>query len=383
MERADEIRSVRTGQAIAIALAVVLCPFASGLRGAASDKAAQAGNWGALLQKPYEQLVPPENFHLPPLLQDETGRKIGSRAEWEKQRERLRQYWLQVLGQPELKRPDLAAKVVSTETLADHIRYLVQFVTEGEDTLRAYLLVPKNLKAGERRAAVVVFHPTTKDTLHEPVGLGQRAENAFALFLTQRGYVTLSPECYIMKGEGPKRQTELLLQRIPGWTGMGKMTWDASRCVDFLRTRPEVDGKRIACWGHSLGAKQVLYAMAFEPRYVAGVFSEGGIGLRMSNWADVWYLSEKIRPLIPQREHHQLLALCAPRPFLILAGNSADGDLSWFFIKEARTVYALYGATERIGLHNHRAGHRLPQEARDLAGRWLDYWLSPERSAAD
>ncbi|GBD35003.1 hypothetical protein HRbin36_00107 [bacterium HR36] len=343
---------------------------------------ARSTDWVALLQKPYEHLQSPKDFHLPPLLRDETGRPITSREAWERRRAIVEQAWLAILGQPQLKRADLRAQVLATDRLPDHIRYLVQFFSEGEDTIRAYLLVPNDLKPGERRPAVVVFHPTTKDTLREPVGLGQRKENAFALFLTQRGYVTLSPECYILKGDGPKRQAELLTQRVPLWTGMGKMTWDASRCVDFLQNRPEVDGQRIVCFGHSLGAKQVLYALAFEPRYAAGIFSEGGIGLRMSNWTDVWYLTEKIRPMIPAREHHELLALCAPRPFLILAGNSADGDMSWFFIKEARAVYRLYGAEERIGLHNHRLGHRVPVEAKELAFSWLDYWVGPQRDTA-
>src|SRR3989442_1437650 len=43
-------------------------------------------------------------------------------------------------------------------------------------------------------------------------------------------------------------------QRQPGWTGMGKMAFDASRCIDFLETLPAVDRSRIGCIGHSLGA---------------------------------------------------------------------------------------------------------------------------------
>jgi hypothetical protein len=38
-----------------------------------------------------------------------------------------------------------------------------------------------------------------------------------------------------------------------------------------------------------------LYAAAFDERYKAVVFSEGGIGLTFSNWDAVWYLGEGIR----------------------------------------------------------------------------------------
>src|SRR5262245_33160982 len=146
-----------------------------------------------------------------------------------------------------------------------------------------------------------------------------------------------------MKGKGPLAQAQALARWNPGWTGLGKMTFDASRCLDYLETLLEVDGSRIGCIGHSLGAKEVLFAMAFEPRYKVGVFNEGGIGLRMSNWTDPWFLTDKMKPHIPAMENHQVLALIAPRPFLVLGGDDADGKASWAFVKGVRSVYALLG----------------------------------------
>jgi hypothetical protein len=156
---------------------------------------------------------------------------------------------------------------------------------------------------------------------------------------------------------------------------MGKMTFDATRCVDYLESLPQVDRTRLGCAGHSLGAKETLYAMAFEPRFRAGVFSEGGIGLRMSNWTDPWYLQARMTEHIPEMEHHQLLGLIAPRPILVVGGDDADGDASWTFIKAALPVYELLGGKERIGLYNHKKKHTFPPEAREVAYRWLDDWL--------
>jgi hypothetical protein len=342
--------------------------------GARGDQAAQP--WSDLTQKPYENLQVPD-LGLKPLLLAADGKKIRSKEEWEEQRQLLRATWLERLGEPPAKPKSLSIQVESRENQLDHIRQLVSFAGEGDDRIRAYLLLPKGLKDTEKRPAVVVFHPTTKETLREPVGLGTRQEMALALQLVRRGYITLSPECFIMKGEGAQSQAKALGQRRPGWTGLGKMTFDASRCVDFLETLPQVDRTRIACIGHSLGAKEVLYAMAFEPRYQVGVFNEGGIGLRMSNWIDPWYLTEAMKQHIPAMEHHQLMALIAPRPFLVLGGDSADGDASWSFVKEAREVYTLLGARDRIGLYNHKGGHSFPEPARRLAYQWLDHWLNP------
>jgi dienelactone hydrolase len=331
-------------------------------------------DWPALLQKPHARLPVPD-LGLRPLLVTTDGKKITRKEQWQAARQRLSDAWLARLGKPPARPAILDVRTQRTEKLDGYTRRLLSFHSEGDDRTRAYLLVPANLKPGEKRPAVVVFHPTVDATLREPVGLSQRTDMALALHLVRRGYVTLSPECYIMKNGGAKAQAAALARRRPGWTGLGKLIFDASRCVDFLEPLPVVDKTRIGCIGHSLGAKEVLFAMAFEPRYRAGVFNEGGIGLRMSNWTDPWYLTAKMKPFIPAMENHQVLALIAPRPFLIIGGDSADGDASWPFIKAVLPVYELLGAGDRIGLFNHKKKHSMPENARRLAYRWLDYWL--------
>jgi dienelactone hydrolase len=334
-----------------------------------------AVDWRALLQKPYADR-PVSDLGLRPLLVTADGKKITTVAEWEKARQALRDTWLEHLGKPPERPEQLDVHAESTEEHDGYTRQLLSFASEGDDRTPAYLLVPAGLKKDEKRPAVVVFHETTKDTFKQPVGLGQKPELALALQLVRRGYVTFSPECYILKGEGwAKGQAEALAKRRPGWTGLGKLTFDAARCVDFLETLPQVDRERIGCIGHSLGAKEVLYALAFEPRYAVGVFNEGGIGLRMSNWTDPWYLTERMKPHIPELENHQVLALAAPRPFLLLGGDSADGEASWPFVKAVLPVYELYGAGDHVGLYDHKGKHSFPKEARRVAYRWLDYWL--------
>ena len=336
-----------------------------------------AVDWLALVQKPFAD-VPVADLGLRPLLTGADGKKVATKADWEAARQKLRDAWLTRLGKPPDKPDKLDVRAERPEQLDGYSRQLVSFHSEGDDRVRAYLLTPAGLKEGEKRPAVVVFHQTSRETLNEPVGLGKKPELALAVHLTKRGYVTLSPECYILKDPvgWAKGQAAALEKRRPGWTGLGKMTFDASRCVDFLETLPNVDRERVGCIGHSLGAKEVLYAMAFEPRYKAGVFSEGGIGLRMSNWTDAWYLTEKMKPHIPEMENHQVLALVAPRPFLVVGGDDADGDKSWAFIKEVLPVYQLLGAGDRVGLVNHKQKHTFPKEARRTAYRWLDHWLS-------
>ncbi len=349
----------------AILPALVLCGLAVG---------GDPVDWPALVQKPYRDLPLPD-LGLRPLLRTNDGKEITTRAGWEQARQALRTAWQQRLGPAPARPAALDTRIEKTEKCDGYTRQLVSFHSAGGDRIRAYLLIPDGMAPGEKRPAVVVFHQTTQYTLREPVGLGSNPSLALAVHLVQRGYVVLAPECAIMKGKGPADQAKRIAQLWPGWSGLGKMTFDASRCVDFLESLPFVDARRIGCIGHSLGAKEVLFAMAFEPRFRAGVFNEGGIGLRMSNWTDPWYLTEAMKKHIPALENHQVLALIAPRPILILGGDSADGDASWPFVHAVLPVYRLLEAPDAVGLYNHHGKHSFPRDARRIAYRWLDHWL--------
>jgi dienelactone hydrolase len=339
-------------------------------------------DWPKLVQEPYMSL-PADAAKLSALPADADG--------WKARREEIMRAWLTHLG-PCPEAAPLDPRVESEETIGGIRRLLVSFATEGLDRCRAYLLLPAGYEPGQQRPAAVVFHQTTLETLNEPVGKGTFA---FAVELTRRGYVTLSPECYIMKDQGPREkyaqtwgpsfQADKLLKRRPGWTGMGKMTFDAGRCVDYLETRPEVDPRRIAACGFSLGAKETLYALAFEPRFAAGVFMEGGIGLKMSNWLNSHYLTGFPADKIGEREHHELLALIAPRPFLVIGAddgtgrnsNACDGLASWPFVKAALPVYRALGAGDRLGFYGNGLNrHDMNQYSKDLAWNWIDQWLN-------
>jgi dienelactone hydrolase len=310
------------------------------------------------------------------LLLDAHGQPITSKRGWLTQRAHLKARWQSVLGEfPKTKTP-LKTEVLATEDLPAFTRQLVSYQVEAGLFTDGYLLTPKSVKG--KLPAMVVFHPTTHLQAKGVAGLVPEypEEERQGAQLVQRGYVVWCPRNYIeTPGTNWAGNAARVLARHPNWNGLTRMVWDAIRAADFVESLPNMDPKRIGCLGHSLGAKQVLYAMAFDERYRAGVSSEGGIGLRFSNWDAPWYFGAKINQPGFDLENHQVLALVAPRAFLLLAGDSSDGDRSWTFIQTVNPVYDLLGVPQNIGWFNHHQGHRYGPEARAVTEAFLDQHL--------
>jgi hypothetical protein len=310
------------------------------------------------------------------LLAGAEGKAIADARAWSRRREALRQQWLAHLGPLPATRPALKAEVLATEDLPGFVRQHVRYQVEEGLFTDGYLLTPKG--AAGRLPAVAVFHQTIGTQAQQPAGVdASTPELMHGVQLVERGYVVLCPRCFIFaEGADYAGHVAAMHARHPDWTGMLRLTWDAIRAADYLQSLPQVDGDRLGCLGHSLGAKEVLYAVAFDERYKVAVFSEGGIGLSFSNWDAVWYLGPGIRRPDFALEHHQLIALAAPRAFLLLAGDSADGDKSWAFVEAALPVYRLLGAPGNLGWFNHHQGHRYPADAQTVAEAFLDAHLT-------
>jgi hypothetical protein len=331
--------------------------------------------WLAEIQSPPPAL-PADAPRLAPLLVDERGAKITTLAAWQERRGAIRRWWLDFLKPLEVpRRAPPPLKVMSEDRPGGVIRQLVRYAVEPGLEGDAYLLKPVG---GGKRPGVAVFHQTVACSIREPAGVEGRSELAFALELAKRGCVALCPRNFLW----PNNRAIVIATELPRFQarhprskGMAKMLYDAMVAVDILAALPEVDPKRIGTIGHSLGAKEALYLAALDDRVRAAVSSEGGIGTRMSNWDDPWYLGKEILRDGFGREHHELVALVAPRPFLLVGGESADGARSWPFIEAVLPVYRLYGQPARVGLLRHNKGHTIPPEVAPRVYEWLETYL--------
>jgi hypothetical protein len=130
------------------------------------------------------------------------------------------------------------------------------------------------------------------------------------------------------------------------WGALRAWAWGASRALDYLETDPAVDAKRAVIEGVSRYGKASLVTMAYEPRFAIGFIGSSGmggaalhrrrIGELLENVAGSgeyhWMAGNYIKyagPLTAKDlpvDSHELIALAAPRPLFIGAGNPAQGD---------------------------------------------------------
>lgn len=293
-------------------------------------------------------------------------------------------------------------------------RTLVEYETELGQTVQAFLLenlantteVDRTLErtgdAPTKRPAVVVFHSTVENSLYQPVGLRgpdtqmpadpEQLNKAFALHLTRLGFVTLSPKNFLWPNAvgiqaqqqadqfharqkaSQDQSTKVSSARVHP-TGMARMLLDCQRAVDVLGSLESVDKNRIGAVGHSLGAKEVLYLAAFDKRIKATVCSEGGLSISQSNWDADWYLGCACKKPEFNLNHHQLVACIAPRAFLLIGGESADGSASLPWLQEAAKAYQATSSLANLGFYNHRQGHQVTEQSLQRSIQWLKWHL--------
>ncbi len=327
-----------------------------------------------------EVIVSPENPQLAEAgkirpLSGSAGKPLSTLQDWQRRRPQLLQEWQEFLG-PMPERGDLRTVLLRREILDGVQRDLIEYDAEAGRRVQGYLLHPAEAAAVKSLPAIVALHPTNSETIDEIAGVRGRDAAMTGWKLAQRGFVVFCPRCFLWQDvENFDQAVAEHRLRNPHAKGMARMLFDAQRGVDLLCSLEYVDQDRIAAIGHSLGAKETLYLTAFDDRICCGVFSEGGLGLRSTNWDAPWYLGKGIHEADFPLNHHELLALIAPRPFLLIGGESgpgaADGDRSWVLINAAMPVWNLYDGPARLGLLNHRQGHAVPDPVFERMADWM------------
>lgn len=334
-----------------------------------------------------------------------------SAAEWYSTiRPRLLSLWTRIMGRVEPNEQDQRwfgdireARIHERTELESYSRIRLDLPMEEDFFQPHLLLLPKNRGSGPF-PAVVCWTSSTPDYT--------APEQWWGRWLAENGYVVLTGWSFIRNyrdaTSARSGAIEKLHERFPGWRSMGKMVHDARREAEYLRSLPEVDPERIGFIGFSLGAKAAVYVSAFAPEFKATVALDPHIAVNGgTNWYAPWYL-DWMRPFeditTPQKtvlsllnpdpgrpgfehDHHELMALAAPRAFLLIGGSRSEdqgGDSddlqSWGYFNRAKEVYRLLDIPDRLQFASTADGHKPNGPEIDPAWQsFFERWLKRER----
>lgn len=324
--------------------------------------------------------------------------KVTSTADWVKRRAEIVRGMERIMGKlpGEEKRCPLDVKVEEEVDGGAYVRRLITYASEPGGRVPSYLLIPKDVLAGKRKApAALCLHGTDNIIGHGVVvGMGAKPNRAYAAELAERGYVTLAPNYPLLA----KYQPDL---KALGWeSGSLKAVWDNMRGLDLLASLPYVDSSiGFGTIGHSLGGHNSVFTAVFDDRLKV-VVSSCGLDSFLDyydgnprNW-DVekgWCQTRYMRKLADYKgrladipfDFHELIGALAPRHLLIIAptrDSNFRADSVDRIVRGARPVFELFGGEDRLRMEHPEGGHDFPPEMREAAYKIFDQALSAKQT---
>ena len=218
------------------------------------------------------------------------------------------------------------------------------------------LLLPSDLRPGEKRPVVVCQHGLEGRPQHligkegSQFGNKFRYYKAFAATLTERGFITFSPQnLYIFKDRFRtlQRKSNPLKKTI-----FSIITPQHQQIVDWLKTLDFVDGDRIGFYGLSYGGKAAMRIPALVTDYCLSICSAD-----FNEWVDKNASTRNPHSYSNKGEYEifeydlgstfnyaEMAALIAPRPFMVERGHFDFVADDWTVAYEYAKIRYLYAA---------------------------------------
>ena len=211
------------------------------------------------------------------------------------------------------------------------------------------LCLPKDLKKGEKRPVVVCQHGLEGRPQSVIGKKDYHYYKAFAAKLASRGFITFAPQnLYI--GQDKFRTLQRKANPL-GKTLFSIIVPQHQQIVDWLKTQPNVDPKRIAFYGLSYGGKTAMRVPPLVTDYCLSICSAD-----FNEWVDKNASTRNPRSYVWSGEYEifewdlgstfnyaEMAALIAPRPFMVERGHfdgvGDDWTVGWEFAK-VRNLYA-------------------------------------------
>src|SRR5215471_17868040 len=202
----------------------------------------------------------------------------ATKSAWESKRKEIRDQTMALLGKlpPRPQRPQI--KTLSREDRGDYIVEKFQFDNDAGADVPGYVILPKPAPAKAPAILYCHWHGGEYDIGKEELFQAKHTPEAPGPALAKRGFVVLGVDAYCFgerNGRGPGgpaekgRDGELSASKFNLWVGRtlwGMILRDDLIALDYLASRPDVDGNRIGVTGMSMGATRTWWLMALDDR---------------------------------------------------------------------------------------------------------------------
>jgi dienelactone hydrolase len=304
----------------------------------------------------------------------------ASRKAWDQRRAELRTAMFSAMGPfPEMA-CDLDPRTIG---VLKRQRYRIEkliFRSRPDVWVTASAYVPE--PAQGKHPAVLVVHGHWAGARRDPV------VQARCLGLVKLGFFVLAVDAF---GAGerytaPARGTyhgALYGSTLwpAGHTLLGMQVYDNRRAVDYLLTRPEVDGRKLGITGASGGGNQTMYAGALDERFQA-VVPVCSVGTYQAYLRAACCVCEVLPGALRFTDEGDVLGLVAPRALMVI---NATKDAFQFSVGEAkkslaraRDIFKLYGAEDKVRHATFESPHAYNQPMREAMYGWMTRWLKNE-----
>ncbi|HWY86426.1 MAG TPA: hypothetical protein VNX28_06865 [Gemmataceae bacterium] len=294
----------------------------------------------------------------------------SSLANLQKSQEPLREYfWKEIIGK--LPEPNVPMNP-RTRLVYDTPKWKgYEVVLDVYEDVFSFgiLLVPNDIKPGERRPCVVCQHglegrPADVVNPKEKT----RAYNSFGAQLADLGFVVFAPQNpYIFKNDFRQvvRKAHPLQLSLYAF-----IVRQHQRILEWLKTQDFIDGARIAFYGLSYGGKVAMRIPAILQDYClsicAGDFNEWIWKNITLDWQGSYMFSGEYDmyefDLANTFNYAEMAALIAPRPFMVERGHGDGVGLDEYVAFEyarVRRFYAQLGIADRTAIEFFTGGHEI------------------------
>jgi cephalosporin-C deacetylase-like acetyl esterase len=312
--------------------------------------------------------------------------EIPPAEDWQARRETYRQQLAEMLGlSPWPPRTDLQPVITGRLEHTEFVVEKLHFQSLPGLYVTANLYLPRNVKGRVPAILYVCGHSNQKVN---GVSVGNKTGyQHHGAWFARHGYVCLIIDT-IQLGEleGVHHGTYrygMWWWNARGYTPAGVEAWNGIRALDYLQSRPEVDGARLGVTGRSGGGAYSWWIAALDERIrvaapVAGITD-------LHNHVVDGVVEGHCDCMFPVNTYGwdfaQVAALVAPRPLLI--GNT-DKDRIFPLDGVVRVhervakVYAALGASDKLGLLITEGPHKDTQDLQVPVFRWFNRFLKKE-----